>query len=74
LSDLNIYYKKLISDLTKTQENTELNISNSIWYHKDFKANKIFLQTNKNYYNSEIYKLDFENKESPQVIFFNLIS
>lgn len=66
--DLNLYYKELVKELTEVKGDTDLKISNSIWYDEDFKVNPDFLQKNKNYYKSDAYKIDFKDKKSPEAI------
>lgn len=66
--DINLYYKFLKEDLSENKADTELNISNSIWYDKDFKANNDFLEKNKTYYDADAYKMDFRDKKSTEAI------
>ncbi len=66
--ELNRYYRDLIGEISEVEGDTSFNISNSIWYDRDFKAKDDFLQKNKNYYGAGAYKIDFENKEAPKLI------
>ena len=65
INDLNRYlysYKKSLPQ----GEKYKLNLANSIWFSKakDFKANQVFLQTNANYYDANIYEADFSKKST----------
>lgn len=66
--EMNSYYRELTKSLTRTNGDTDLNISNSIWYDQDFKANEDFLQKNKNYYGADAYKIDFKDEKAPETI------
>ncbi|WP_425801298.1 serpin family protein [Desulfitobacterium sp. Sab5] len=54
--------------LKQTNSNTKLSIANSIWYGKDFKPYKPFLQANADYYSAEAHQLDLQNKNTPNII------
>lgn len=65
INDLNRYlysYKKSLPQ----GEKYKLNLANSIWFSKakDFKANQVFLQTNANHYDANIYEADFSKKST----------
>lgn len=58
---VNGYYGKLLKALPLLDENTEVNLANSIWYKNDFKVLDSFLATNKRYFHAEIEGLDFSD-------------
>lgn len=64
IDEINAYYKSYVDSLPNTEE-SKLTIANSIWIKNltDLDVSSDFLRTNKNYYNSHIYKTDF-NKET----------
>ncbi len=68
LEEVNDYYHELIHRLESDKEGGELNLSNSIWYDQDFKANEKFLETNKNYYGADSYRIDFTDAKAPLAI------
>ncbi len=57
-------YFKLYNDNLLKEENQKAFIANSIWIKNDDKleVKDEFLQTNKDYYNSEVYKADFNDQ------------
>lgn len=60
-----MYYNELIE---KTSVN-KVNLANSIWF-KDttrFQPNQVFLQTNKNYFDADIYKSTFDNSTVEEI-------
>ncbi|WP_066020920.1 MULTISPECIES: serpin family protein [Clostridium] len=61
--ELNLNYKYLIGNLTQNMGNTKFNIANSLWYSKDFKIKKEFVQKNQLYFNAEAYGINFGNKD-----------
>lgn len=63
--EFNAYYHELMNVLEVETEGTVLNISNSIWHDQEFEANADFLQLNKTYYDTDTFKLDFNNKKAP---------
>lgn len=66
--NLNIYYKTLISRLSKNNKNSVLNISNSIWYDDGLNIDNNFLKINKTYYDTSAYKLDLQSDNAPKSI------
>lgn len=65
LEEVNGYYHELIERLENDKKDVELNLSNSIWYDQDFKANEEFLETNKSYYGTDSYRIDFTDAKAP---------
>lgn len=51
-----------------TDDKNKVKIANSIWYENSFNVNKNFLQTNANYYNSDVYKQNFNNSKTADMI------
>ena len=58
---INSYYNKLLTDLPQLDQNTTVNIANSIWYRQTFSVEPEFLQTNSSSFNAKIQSLDFDN-------------
>ena len=65
IEEVNSYYHELIQRLESDTKDVELNLSNSIWYDQDFKANEEFLETNKSYYEADSYRIDFSAASAP---------
>lgn len=65
LEEVNASYRQLINNLESQKEEGQLTLSNSIWYDLDFKANEDYLKTNKTYFDTDSFKIDYSNKESP---------
>ncbi len=63
LQELNPYLHSYIKSLPQGDK-YKLKLANSIWFTEDehFTVKKDFLQTNADYYNSEIYKAPFNNQ------------
>lgn len=68
LDELNKAYKAYSDNLTKKRGSTVLNIANSIWFRDDFTPKAEFLQNNADYFGAGARKLDFNDKESANVI------
>ncbi len=47
----------------KSTKNAKLSIANSIWYnnHSDYKIKDSFIQNNVDYYNAQLYKINFDD-------------
>lgn len=59
---LNEAYSNIREFLMYADPNVQLDIPNSVWYHKDFDVYDSFLQLVKHYYDAEIDKLDFRHE------------
>jgi serine protease inhibitor len=57
-----------IALLTKTGSKTTLAIANSIWFDDNFTPYKPFLQSNADFFAADARKLDFQDKDTPQII------
>lgn len=66
--EINNYYHELMKSLESEKESVELNLSNSIWYDNDFKANEAYLEKNKTYYNTDSFRIDFADKDTPDLM------
>ena len=61
INQLNSYLYTYINTLP-SEEKAKLQIANSIWFRSQgFVPNQEFLETNKSYYDSELYKAPFDN-------------
>ncbi len=58
-SQINEYYKVMLTELPVIDPTTKLSIANSIWYKKDFSVKPDFLTINKENFNAYIKELDF---------------
>ncbi len=68
VDELNKAYKAYSDELTQKRGGTQLDISNSIWFRNDFKANLNFLQNNADFFGAGARELDFDDKNSANVI------
>lgn len=61
IDTLNQYVYSYVNSLPGSDK-YKVNIANSIWFtdHERFTVNNSFLQNNADYYNADIYKIDFE--------------
>ncbi len=59
LTDVNNSYKTLLHTLPLLDAATKLKLANSIWHQTDYPVLSSFLQSNSNYYNSEILPVNF---------------
>jgi serine protease inhibitor len=57
-----------INLLEGADSETKLEIANSIWFDEDFTPYKPFLQSNADYFAADAHKLDFKDKNTPQII------
>ena len=65
---VNSYYHKLITTLPQLDQNTTINIANSISYNQGFSVLPQFLQTNKSYYHANIQAIDFNSPTATNTI------
>src|SRR5690606_39629103 len=65
---LNEAYSNIREFLMYADPNVQLDIPNSVWYHKDFDVYDSFLQLVKHYYDAEIDKLDFRQEEAAKEV------
>ena len=68
LDDLNRASRGWAASLSRKGEKTDLAIANSIWFDRDFRPAKTFLQHNADYYGAAARRLDFRDPKSPAVI------
>ena len=61
MEELNEYLYSYVKRLS-SEEACKLAIANSIWFRDDFQADREFLQTNADYYGSQIYKAKFDKR------------
>ncbi len=59
VDDLNRLSHDLIALLARSADKTTLSIANSIWFDRNFKADKTFLQTNADHFKAGAFKTDF---------------
>ncbi len=57
-----------INLLEKTDSKTKLEIANSIWFDEGFTPYKPFLQSNADHFAADMKKLDFKDKNTPNII------
>jgi serine protease inhibitor len=58
-TDINNYYRIMLSTLPSIDPTTKLSIANSLWYKTGFEVKPDFLKVNSDYFNAYIKKLDF---------------
>ena len=68
VEQINEYYKLMQTSLPRIDPKTKLSIANSIWYKNGFQVYRDFLETNKEYFNSEVAALDFTNPQAVKTI------
>jgi serpin B len=67
IEELNEYLVSYVNALPSS-EKYKLEIANSIWFrNQGFAPNEEFLQTNKNYYDAEIYSAPFDNTTTEEM-------
>ena len=67
LETLNEYLRFYVNHLPNSEKN-KLQIANSIWFKEtDFVPNSDFLQTNKTYYDADIYKAPFDQSTAEDI-------
>ena len=59
LSEANEGFRQLLTLLPALDPDVQLLLANSIWYRQGFPAKDAFLDTNRDYYDSEVAELDF---------------
>ena len=68
LADINLACKELAEKLKAVGGSTVQSIANSIWYDKNFEANKDFLQTDMDYYEAAAYVSDLSDSKTVEEI------
>jgi serine protease inhibitor len=57
---VNEYYEVMQKSMPVLDSSTVVSIANSIWYAEEFTIKQSFLQTNQQFFNAEVRKLDFQ--------------
>lgn len=68
LEGLNRANRGWAASLSRKGEKTDLAIANSIWFDREFRPAKAFLQRNADYYGAAAKRLDFRDPKSPGVV------
>ncbi len=68
MEELNRGFSNLMISIINADSDVEISIANSIWQRSDFEPEKDFIDTNKQYYNSEVRKLDFSRADAADII------
>ena len=68
LSEINAYYKKTMQRLPLLDNNTKINVANSVWYSAGLAVGPAFLQTSKDSFSAEVAALDFEDAHSVDIV------
>lgn len=63
-NEINESYESLIELMNNLDSDVMFKIANSIWYKKGLVINNEFIQINKQYFDSEVIALDFNNPKS----------
>lgn len=66
--EINIAFRDLIGLLTSLDPQVRIEIANSIWYRRGFEVIQEFLETNAEYFDSEIEDLDFGDPAAVDII------
>lgn len=67
-AEINDYNKKIIELLLKADEKIDLKIAHSIWSRNNFTVLESFTETNKTYYDADIFSADFTTSETLEAI------
>lgn len=67
-TEINESYRSLIELLRGLDPKVVFEIANSIWYKQGFQVEQDFLDVNKDYFDSEVQELDFDDPEAIDVI------
>lgn len=65
---MNETYLLLVEALQKADPKVAMEIANSIWYRNTYSVEQNFLNVNKDFYNAEVEKADFDNPETVKQI------
>lgn len=68
IEDLNTTCKALVQQMPLADNQVNLSIANSIWYHQDLHPLQSFLNVNDSFYNAEVQPLDFKDPNSVNTI------
>ena len=68
LADINLACRELEEKLKAVGGSTVQSVANSIWYDKNFEANKDFLQADKDYYEAAAYVADLSDSKTVEEI------
>lgn len=66
--EINEGYKCLLEALNELDEQVVLDVANSIWCKEGYPIKEDFLNTNQEYFQSEVKSLDFNDPESVEII------
>ncbi|NVO20904.1 MAG: serpin family protein [Bacteroidetes bacterium] len=67
-SEINESYKYIMETFSSLDPGVKMEIANSIWYRNTFNVEKDFVNTNTEYFNSEVTPLDFNSTEAVSTI------
>jgi len=68
LANINTAYKTMLNTLPALDNEVTLRSANSIWYRQGFPVKPPFLETNTQYFGSQVQSLDFRNPDAKNVI------
>jgi serine protease inhibitor len=68
LETINTGYKNLLTYLKNVDSKVQLNISNSVWFRKGEAINEDFLARNKENFDAQISKIDFQDPKAADTI------
>lgn len=66
--EVNESYKDLMGQLVALDNQVEFSIANSIWYRTEFYVLSEFIETNKDYFDAAIEKIDFSDPQTIEII------
>lgn len=66
--EINRSYRSLIHLMTGLDKRVDFEIANSIWFRNELNVRNDFIETNQNYFDAEVTRMDFNNPASVQRI------
>ena len=68
IGELNQGFNDLMLSILNADKEVKISIANSIWQNEGFSATEGFIDTNKEYYNSQVRSLDFSRADAVDII------
>ncbi len=68
VDEMNTFYKKLVNELLKVDNSTELGIANSIWVKEGFPVLSSFKEVNRTMYDAQVEELNFDSPNAVKTI------
>lgn len=68
LDGMNVYYRKLVTELLDLDNTTRLGIANSVWIKEGLPVKESFVEVNEEMYDAEVSNLDFASPKAKNII------